>query len=350
VNDPSARDERAFARFDAIYRALPVALAPMEDVTDAVFRAVCRRLGATLCFTEFVNTEGLLRGAAVALKKITLSADDQPTAIQIYGSSPERLAEAAVVAERAGAAFVDINCGCWVPKVAGNGAGAAWLREPSAMVAMAAMVVRSVSVPVTVKTRIGLGPESHMPIVDLARRLEDVGVAALTVHCRTAQMGHSGHADWQWAARARQNVTFPVLVNGDVKTAADARRALDETGCHGVMIGRRAIDHPWVFREARALLDRAETIAGPTREERFELARLHIQWAFDDGGEKAALMAARRHVGGYLAGLMGAAKMRKAINEARTLDAARAVIDEVEASRLSTRDRSSGDPLAHDSD
>ena len=345
--EPS-RDEGACARFAAIYRSKPAALAPMEDVTDAVFRAVCRRLGATLCFTEFVNTEGLLRGAAVALKKISLSPEDQPTAIQIYGSSPERLAEAAVVAERAGAAFVDINCGCWVPKVAGNGAGAAWLREPSAMVAMAAMVVRSVSVPVTVKTRIGLGPESHMPIVDLARRLEDAGVAALTVHCRTAQMGHSGSADWQWAARAKKAVSFPVLVNGDVKSASDAQRAMDETGCEGVMIGRRAIDHPWVFREVRARLDRGESIEGPTREERFAIARLHLQWALDDGGEKNALMTARRHVGGYLGGLMGAAKMRKAINEARTLAEVRAVIDRIEAGALSTRDERSRDALEVD--
>jgi nifR3 family TIM-barrel protein len=302
----------------------------MEDVTDPVFRAVCRKLGATLCFTEFVNIEGLLRGAAVALKKIALSAEDQPTAIQIYGSSPERLAEAAVVAARAGAAFVDINCGCWVPKVVGNGAGAAWLRDPSAMVAMAAMVVRAVPIPVTVKTRIGLGPESHMPIVDLARRLEDVGVAALTVHCRTAHMGHAGKADWQWAARAKKAVRFPVLVNGDVKSAMDARRAIEQTGCEGVMIGRRAIEHPWIFREVRAMLDRGESIEGPTREERFSIARLHLQWARDYGGEKYALMTARRHVGGYLAGLMGAAKMRKAIHEAITLADVHAVIDRIE--------------------
>lgn len=350
MTDAPERNRAAFARFDEIYRALPAALAPMEDVTDAVFRRVCRALGATLCFTEFVNTEGLLRGAAVALKKITLASEDQPTAIQIYGSSPERLAEAAIVAEKAGAAFIDINCGCWVPKVAGNGAGAAWLREPSAMVAMAQMVVRAVAVPVTVKTRIGLGPESHMPIVDLARRLEDAGVAALTVHCRTAQMGHSGHADWQWAARAKANVRFPVLVNGDVRSAQDAQRAIRETGCDGVMIGRRAIDHPWVFREVRALLDRGEHTLAPTRDERFAIARTHVQWAFEDGGEKGALMAARRHVGGYLAGLTGAPRLRKAVNEARSLEAVRAVIDQLEAQTLSrsTGEDDSRDAPAHD--
>src|SRR3954463_9041532 len=147
----------------------------MEDVSDAVFRRLCRSLGADLCVTEFVNVEGLLRGCRNARRKLTLAADDQPTAIQIYGSNPERLAEAALVAEAAGPAFLDINCGCWVPKIAGRGAGAGWLRDPAAMVAMTKMVVERTSLPVTVKTRIGLGPESEMPIVDLARRLEDAG-------------------------------------------------------------------------------------------------------------------------------------------------------------------------------
>src|SRR6185295_7349412 len=136
-----------------------------------------------------------------------------------------------------------------------------WLRNPEAMVAMAKLVVDGTSIPITVKTRIGLGPESHMPIVDLARRLEDAGVAALTIHCRTAAMGHSGAADWAWAARAREVVSIPVIVNGDIKTAEDAKRALDETGCAGVMVGRAAIDHPWIFAESRSLLDHGVRLA-----------------------------------------------------------------------------------------
>ncbi len=302
----------------------------MEDVSDAVFRRLCRTQGATLCFTEFVNCEGLLRGAETARRKLTLRADDQPTAVQIYGSDPSRLAEAATVAEASGAAFVDINCGCWVPKVAGRGAGAGWLREPAAMVAMAAMVVRAVGVPVTVKTRIGLGPESHMPIVDLARRLEDAGVSALTIHCRTAQMGHSGRADWAWAARAKAVVSIPVLVNGDVRSGEDAARALAETGCEGVMIGRRAIDHPWVFREVRARLARGEDLPPPTVAERFALARLHLAMALEEGGEPAGLHVARRHAAGYLSGLVGAAKTRKALNDARALGEVYEALDRVE--------------------
>src|SRR5262245_29314520 len=200
----------------------------MEDVSDAVFRRLCRDHGAELCVTEFVNVEGLLRCCRNALRKIRLPEGDAPTAIQIYGSNPERLAEAAEVAEAAGPAFIDINCGCWVPKSAGRGAGAGWLRDPSAMVAMTRMVVSRTKIPVTVKTRIGLGPESEMPVVDLARRLEDAGIHALTIHCRTAQMGHQGAADWSYAARAQEVVGVPVLVHGDIRPRDGGARAPPE--------------------------------------------------------------------------------------------------------------------------
>lgn len=289
----------------------PVILAPMEDVTDAVFRRLCRGVGAELCVTEFVNAEGLLRGCRNAKRKMALAPDDRPTAIQIYGADPARLAEAAVAAEAAGPAFIDINCGCWVPKIAGRGAGAGWLREPEAMVAMAKRIVSTVALPVTVKTRIGWGPESHMPIVDLARRLEDAGIAALTIHCRTAQMGHSGAADWSWAARAREAVSIPVIVNGDIKTAADCERALRETGCAGAMIGRAAIDHPWIFREARAMLDHGRALPPPTFEERIALCRKHLVDNVAARGEPHGVRVTRRHLAGYLRGLPGAAALRR---------------------------------------
>jgi nifR3 family TIM-barrel protein len=321
----------------------PVVLAPMEDVSDAVFRRLCRSLGADLCVTEFVNVEGLLRGCKTARRKITLEPGDTPTAIQIYGSDPERLAEAARVAEAAQPSYLDINCGCWVPKIAGRGAGAGWLRDPPAMVAMASLIVKNVALPVTVKTRIGYGPESHMPIVDLARRLEDVGVAALTIHCRTASMGHSGAADWAWAARARAAVSIPVLVNGDVRTAEDAARALTETGCEGVMVGRAAIDHPWVFREARALLDRGETIAAPTSDERFDLCRLHLLANVEGRGEPHGVRVTRRHLTGYLRGLTGAAALRRSL---LFCDSLAGCLDLLEAARESLRRTGSADPSA----
>ncbi len=293
------------------YDGKAVVLAPMEDVTDAVFRELCRELGAHLCFTEFVNVEGLLRGCRNAKRKMLLAPTDQPTVIQIYGSDPERLAEAAHVAEDAGPTFIDINCGCWVPKIAGRGAGAGWLRNPSAMVAMAKMVVETTALPITVKTRIGYGPESEMPIVDLARRLEDAGVSALTVHCRTAQMGHSGAADWSWARKAREVVSIPVILNGDIKSADDAKRALDETGCAGVMVGRRAIEHPWIFREATALLQRGEHLAAPTAQERIALCMRHLEANTKERGEPWGVRVSRRHLSGYLRGLRGAAALRQ---------------------------------------
>jgi len=304
----------AHQKLDALYRNKPVILAPMEDVTDEVFRRLSRGLGGDLAMTEFVNVEGLLRGCRNARRKIKLANDDELTGIQIYGADPERLAEAARFAASAEPLFIDINCGCWVPKIAGRGAGAGWLREPERMIAMTRMVVESVHVPVTVKTRIGYGPESHMPIVDLARRLEDTGISALTIHCRTAQMGHSGKADWSWAQKAKEKVSIPIIVNGDVKSADDAERALSETGCDGVMVGRRAIEHPWVFREAYARLRGEPEVAPPTHEERIALCKAHLQANVDARGEDHGVKVTRRHLSGYLSGLPGAAQLRQRLN------------------------------------
>jgi tRNA-dihydrouridine synthase B len=289
--------------FDRAFASRPVILAPMEDVSDAAFRSICRARGAELCVTEFVNADNLVDGFAAETGKITLSPLDAPTAIQIYGADERSLAEAAEIAERAAPAYIDINCGCWVPKVARGGAGAGWLRDPAAMVAMAKLVVSRVALPVTVKTRIGWGGEETMPIVDLARRLEDVGVRALTIHCRTAKKGHTGSADWSWARKARERVSIPVIVNGDVRSADLSKRALDTTGCAGVMIGRRAIEHPWIFREARARLDRRGRSPAPTLAERFAACRDHLRAMADLRGPRRAVRAMRRYYPGYLRGV-----------------------------------------------
>jgi tRNA-dihydrouridine synthase len=166
-----------------------------------------------------------------------------------------------------------------------------------------------------------------MPIVDLARRLEDAGAAALTIHCRTAQMGHSGAADWTWAARAREVVSIPVIVNGDVRTADDARRAIDTTGCAGVMVGRRAIEHPWVFREIYGLLRDGLTVAPPTDEERLELCRTHLRANVAERTEPYGVRVTRRHLSGYLAGMRGAAQLRQKLNTCDTLEGCLAILD-----------------------
>ena len=314
-------------RLRQLYANKPVVLAPLEDVSDVVFRRLCRSQGASVTVTEFVNVEGLLRGCRNARRKIRLADDDELTAIQIYGADPERLAEAARYAESAEPLFLDINCGCWVPKIAGRGAGAGWLRDPTSMVAMAKMVASSVSLPVTVKTRIGYGPESHMPIVDLARRLEDAGIAALTIHCRTANMGHSGAADWTWAAKAREVVSIPVLVNGDVRSAEDAKRAIESTGCAGVMVGRRAIEHPWIFREANGLLQEGRYVPAPTDDERIELCKTHLRANVEERGEPHGVRCTRRHLSGYLSGLRGAAQLRRELNTCDSLEGCLAILD-----------------------
>ncbi len=314
-------DPRMRFDFDAVFAAQPVLLAPMEDVTDAVFRRLCRARGADLCVTEFVRAENLIGSHAEALHKTRLAPGDAPTAIQVYGSDAAHLAEAAEIAERAEPAYIDVNCGCWVPKIARGGAGAGWLRAPEQMIAMAKLVVSRVSLPVTVKTRIGWGDEAEMPIVDLARRLEDAGVRALTIHCRTAKMGHEGEADWSWAARAREVVSIPVIVNGDVRTANDAARALESTGCAGVMIGRRALEHPWIFREARARLDHAPRLGAPSRSERLQLCREHIEAMCEDRGPRRTLTGMKRYYPGYLKPLPDSASWFRELRDSPSLEA-----------------------------
>jgi tRNA-dihydrouridine synthase B len=313
--------------FDRFFASRPVVLAPMEEVSDAAFRRVCRARGAELCVTEFALAEQLVSGTGEALAKIHLSAGDMPTAIQIYGANAEMLAAAASIAERAEPAYVDVNCGCWVPKVARGGAGAGWLRDPDAMIAMARMVVSRVALPVTVKTRIGFGDEAAMPIVDLARRLEDAGVRAITVHCRTAKMGHSGAADWSWARKAREVVSIPVVVNGDIRSADDAKRALDATGCAAVMIGRRAMEHPWIFREARARLDGAAKVPPPTAHEQLSLCREHLLAIASEHGPRRAVRTMRRYYPGYLGKLTDARTLVKVLGATTGLDETLAVLD-----------------------
>ncbi len=307
----------------ALLAASPVVLAPMEDVTDAAFRRICRTVGAGLCVTEFIGTEQVLGNSKVGRRRAALAVDDRPTAIQIYGGDPALLLAAAEVVARTRPAYVDLNCGCWVPNVVARNAGAAWLRDPAAMVDMARRIAAAIDLPVTVKTRIGWGPESHMPIVDLARRLEDVGVAALAIHCRTAVVGHRGPADWSWARRAREAVAIPVIVNGDVRTAEDAARALAETGCAGVMIGRAAIAHPWIFREARARL--AGTVsAPPSDDERRALYGAILAGSVESRGERSGVASAKRHIA-----VLGPrlATLRTPLLRAQTLAEAQAVLE-----------------------
>lgn len=286
----------------------PLALAPMEDVTDRAFRRVCRELGADLVYTEFASSDALVRDAAKTLDKIRVADDERPVAIQIFGGLEESMERAAAIAEAAGPDFIDVNCGCWVRKVAMREAGAGLLRNLDRLGAIVASVVRGSSLPVTVKTRLGWDEESIV-ILDVARLLEDLGVQALTVHCRTRSQGHKGSADWSWLTRLKETVSIPIIGNGDVNTPEDVARMF-ATGCDGVMIGRAAIQHPWVFREAKRHLATGEAPVGPTSAERLEWCVRHLRLSVAEKGDRKGVVEFRKHYAGYLRGLPRAARLR----------------------------------------
>ena len=290
-----------------------VLLAPMEDVSDLPFRVLCRALGADIVYTEFISSEGLVRDAWRSVKKLTLDEQEHPVAIQIFGGNLDVMKEAALIAEASGPDFIDINCGCWVKNVVARSAGAALLKEPDTMVEMAKTLVDTVQLPVTVKTRLGWDKNSII-IVDLAKRLEEeAGIAALAIHCRTRDMGHDGDADWAWVEKVKKAVNIPIILNGDVNTPEDCRRAFDMTGCDAVMIGRAAITNPFIFRQAKTHLRTGEREAPPTVQERIELCLQHLRHSVRFKGESLAVREFRKFYSGYLKGLYDAASVRRDI-------------------------------------
>lgn len=288
-----------------------VLLAPMEDVSDLPFRVICRRLGADIVYTEFISSEGLIRDAKRSLQKLDLAPEEHPVAIQIFGGDTETMVEAARIAEQSAPDFIDINFGCWVKNVVARNAGAGMLRQPDKMAEMTRAIVDAVKLPVTVKTRLGWDPASII-ILDVARMIEDAGAAALTVHCRTRDMGHNGKADWSWIPKIKQVVNIPVILNGDVTSAAEAQRAFAETGCDAVMIGRAAIANPFIFRECRSLLDTGIETEAANVAERVDtcLEQLRLTVA-RSGNERRSCIEFRKFYSGYLKGLYMASSVRR---------------------------------------
>lgn len=284
-------------------------LAPMEEVTDLPFRVICKRLGADLVYTEFVNAEGLIRQAQSTRHKLRFLEAERPIGIQLYGAAGLSMEQAAELAAAQQPDLIDINCGCWVSDVALRGAGAGLLRDLPRMREVVSRVVRSTRLPVTVKTRLGWDSES-IRIVEVARTLEDLGVQALAVHCRTRAQGHKGEADHSWIPRIKEAVSIPVILNGDVASPQDVERAFATTGCDGVMIGRGAIQNPWLFREARLFLDSGQLPPPPAFPERAALCLEHLRLAVEHKGEPQALAALRRHYSGYFRQLPGASRLR----------------------------------------
>lgn len=274
----------------------PVMLAPMEDVTDASFRLICKEQGADMTYTEFVSAEALIRNISATTRKLHIASGERPTAIQIYGREVDAMVEAAKIVEAAGPDILDINFGCPVKKVAGKGAGAGMLRDIPKMLQITRAVVDAVKLPVTVKTRLGWDCNSKI-IVDLAEQLQDCGIAALTVHGRTRSQMYTGEADWSEIARVKANprLKIPVIGNGDITTPERLVEAFEESGVDGVMVGRASIGAPWIFREMTSLLRTGE-IESITVAEKFALLRRQIREIVERIDEYRGILHIRRHL------------------------------------------------------
>ena len=289
----------------------PVLLAPMEDVTDASFRILCREYGADMVYTEFVPSDGLVRDADKAIAKMRTLEAEAPVGIQIYGHIPEAMVEAAKMADHAdeiagghGCDLIDINFGCPVSKIAGRGAGSGMMKDPDKMVAITKAVVEAVRKPVTVKTRLGWDEHSKI-IVELAERLQDCGIAALTVHGRTRSQMYKGEADWTLIGRIKENprMRIPIIGNGDVNSPEKAKECFDRYGVDGIMVGRASFGHPWIFREIKQYLQTGVLPPPMPVRERVTLAKRHYALALEMKGERRAVFEMRRHLSCYFKGL-----------------------------------------------
>ena len=276
----------------------------MEDVTDLTFRYICKGFGADMMYTEFISSDGLIRDAAKTLAKMRIFDYERPIGIQIYGHIPEAMVEAAVRAQEAGPDFIDINFGCPVNKIARRGAGSGMMRFPDRMVEITRSVVDAVKLPVTVKTRLGWDDDSKI-IVELAERLQDAGIEALTIHGRTRAQMYKGQADWTLIGKVKANprMRIPIIGNGDITTPQQAKDAFDRYGVDAVMIGRASFGHPWIFREVKHFLETGEILEPMSVSERVELAKRHLAKSLEFKGEKVGILEMRRHLSCYFKGL-----------------------------------------------
>lgn len=288
----------------------PIALAPMEDVTDLPFRIICKRLGADLVYTEFVNSEGLVRASEKTHRKMLFREEERPFGIQIYGGVEESMERAATIAEELSPDLIDINCGCWVKDVALRGAGAGLLRDLPRMQRIVESVVRSVKIPVTVKTRLGWDQES-IRIVEVAKMLEQCGVSGLTLHCRTRSQGHKGDPDFTWIPKIRAEVSIPVFANGSLDTPEKIETMFRDSGADGVMVGRGAIENPWIFQQVKNLRSTGSIGTVPTLRDRIAVLLEHLRLSVDIKGERKGVIEFRKHYSGYLKGYPNASKVRQ---------------------------------------
>ena len=282
----------------------PLLLAPMEDVSDPPFRALCKEQGADVVYTEFISSEGLIRDAAKSVMKLDIYEKERPVGIQIFGANLESMLQSVEIVEKSRPDIIDINFGCPVKKVVSKGAGAGILKDIDLMVSLTKAMVEHTHLPITVKTRLGWDNDS-IKIVEVAERLQDVGCAAISIHGRTRVQMYKGNADWAPIARVKENprMHIPVFGNGDVDTPERAMEMRDKYGLDGAMIGRASIGYPWFFREVKHFFETGEHLNPPTLEERVDAARRHLQMAIDWKGEQLGVFETRRHYTNYFKGI-----------------------------------------------
>lgn len=282
----------------------PVLLAPMEDVTDPSFRYICKQFGADMMYTEFVSSDGLVRDARKTLEKLNIYDYERPIGIQLYGHLIDAMVESAKIVEEAQPDLIDINFGCPVKKIANRGAGSGMMREPDKMVEMTRQIVQTVKLPVTVKTRLGWDENSKI-IVELAERLQDVGITALTIHGRTRAQLYKGEADWTLIGEVKRNprIKIPIIGNGDIDSAIKAKEMFDRYGVDGIMVGRATYGRPWIFREIKHYLTTGELLPEPNVRERVELAKMHLAKSVEVKGDKVGVLEMRRHFSSYFKAL-----------------------------------------------
>lgn len=282
----------------------PLLLAPMEDVSDPPFRALCKEQGADVVYTEFISSEGLIRDAAKSIIKLDIYEKERPVGIQIFGANLDSMLRSVEIVAQTGPDIIDINFGCPVSKVVCKGAGAGILKDIDKMVMLTEAMVKHTDIPVTVKTRLGWDKES-IRIVEVAERLQDVGCKAISIHGRTRVQMYKGHADWTKIAEVKNNprMHIPVFGNGDVNTPERAVEMRDEYGLDGAMIGRASIGYPWFFKEVKHFIATGEHLPLPTIAERVDAARRHLQMAIDWKGERLGVLETRRHYTNYFKGI-----------------------------------------------
>ncbi len=309
----------------------PLLLAPMEDVSDPPFRALCKKHGADLMYTEFISSEGLIRDAAKSIQKLDIFEYERPIGIQIFGSEIESMREATRITAQANPDIIDINYGCPVKKVACKGAGAGILQDIPKMVSLTREIVNATSLPVTVKTRLGWD-ENTKYILEVAERLQDVGIQAISIHGRTRKQMYKGDADWSLIAAVKNNprMHIPVFGNGDIDSPERALEYRQRYGVDGIMIGRASIGYPWVFREIKHYFATGEHLAPPTLSERIDAAAEHLRMSVRWKGERLGIVEMRRHYANYFKGIPHFKDHRLALV---TLDSESLVLEKLEAIR-----------------